>query len=78
LRQRCLDADVDVALQVDPPALFARNYRSSGEEKLVEGPAALAAFLFVVTEELRATAHWSSHMYRRYIEQVAPPQPLGD
>ncbi len=80
LRKRCDDADLDVALQLDPCMFYSRHYRDPGYDdpttappKSVEGVGALMAFLCVVAEELRATADVHSHIFRRYVEQEPPP-----
>ena len=72
LKKHCDENEIDVALQLDPTLFYARNYRESGVGKEAEGAHALAAFLFVVTEELRALMDWNSHMFRRYVEQIPP------
>jgi hypothetical protein len=77
LARRCETDEVDVVLQLDPPMFYSRKYRGTATAKLVEGPAALAAFLFVVTEEIRGLSHWDTDMYRRYVEQVPPPPLSG-
>jgi len=76
LKRHCDRDEVDVVLQLNPPMFYARNYRESDKPKLVKGPEALAAFLFVVTEELRGITHHDTHMFRRYVEQVPPPAPV--
>lgn len=87
LARHCEEDDVDVALQISPPIFHARHFRTlsgmpRGEPvpKTVKGSAALAAFIFVLCEELRALSHYDSNMFRRYVERVPPPYEsmLGD
>lgn len=70
LERHCVENEIDVVLQLDPPIFFARNFRESGQPKTARDEAALAAFLFVVSEELRALSDWSTNLFRRYVEQV--------
>jgi hypothetical protein len=79
LQNHCDQDDVDVALQLTPPIFYARRYRvyvreERTEPKVVEGSEALAAFIFVVSEELRTLSDWDSHVFRRYVEQQPPPK----
>lgn len=73
LIERCALDDVDVVLQFDPPIFHARNFRQSGPKTAV-GPQALAAFLFVVNDELNSLGAWNSNVFRRYVEQAPPPR----
>ena len=45
-----------------------------GEAPRVESSDALAAFLGVITEELRSIEPWDSNSLRRYAEQVPSPE----
>jgi len=78
LRNRCRQDDVDVALQLDPPVFYAAKYRfsidddSTPTEKLITGPQALLAFIFIVNEELQSLTHVGSNIFRRYVLQEPP------
>ncbi len=79
VRQWCKTKRVDVFLQIDPPVFYARKYRESKSDKLVEGPGALAAFLLVITEHLRWLTDVQADIFRRYVDRkpprIPPPKP---
>ena len=78
LRDHCKQDGVEVALQLDPPVFYAARYRvpidddTVPTERLITGPEALLAFIFVVNEELQAVADVQSHLFRRYVLQEPP------